>query len=83
MEENAAAARRLASRTTTLTDTELKVLATLEDLAGELGHAPSFAQMLERMGWSAKSKGSLHVYLERLRTRGVIDGSGRSLRVVR
>jgi hypothetical protein len=66
-----------------LTATELRVLAALDDLSFELGHAPTFAQMLTRIGWSPNSKGSLHTYIERLRRHGVVDGSGRSLRVVR
>lgn len=66
-----------------LTDCELRVLATLEDLARELGYAPTFPQMLERLGWSPKSKSALHRYLGRLRRHGVVVGTGRSLRVVR
>lgn len=66
-----------------LTDTELRVLAVLEDMLDELGYAPTYAQMLERLGWSPKSKGSLHEYLERLRNKGLISGKGRSLRIER
>ena len=66
-----------------LTATELRVLAALEDLSSELGYAPTFAQILSCIGWSPKSKGSLHIYIERLRAHGVVAGSGRSLRIVR
>lgn len=66
-----------------LSDVELNVLSVLEDLSEELGHAPTFAQMLERLGWSPKSKGSLHQYLEQLRSRGVVTGRGRGLRIAR
>ena len=74
-----ASSKRLPS----LTDGELRVLATLEDLARELGYAPTFPQMLERLGWSPKSKSALHRYLGRLRRHEVVVGTGRSLRVVR
>jgi SOS-response transcriptional repressor LexA len=66
-----------------LTATELRVFAVLEDMVDELGYAPTFAQMLARLGWSPKSKGSLHQYLERLRRHGLLEGTGRSLRVKR
>jgi SOS-response transcriptional repressor LexA len=66
-----------------LTDTELRILAALEDLSEELGYAPTYRQMLERIGWSPNSKGSLHQYLSRLRALGVVEGTGRSLRVVK
>lgn len=69
--------------TPALTDTELAVLAVVDDLSHELGYAPTFREMLERLGWSPKSKGALHQYLEQLRRRGVVAGRGRSLRVVR
>jgi SOS-response transcriptional repressor LexA len=65
-----------------LTGTELAVLAALDDLLSELGRPPTFREMLERLGWSPKSKGSLHQYLGRLRKRGVIAGSARSLRIL-
>jgi hypothetical protein len=65
-----------------LTGTELAVLAALDDLLSELGRTPTYREMLERLGWSPKSKGSLHQYLGRLRERGVIAGSARSLRVL-
>ena|SRR5512146_2402428 len=65
-----------------LTGTELAVLAALDDLISELGYAPTYREILARLGWSPKSKGSLHQYLERLRRLGVIEGSGRSLRVL-
>ena len=64
-----------------LTGAELRVLGALEDLIAELGYAPTYAQMLARLGWS--SKGALHQYLNQLRAKGVISGSRRSLRVVR
>ena len=70
------------TRQPTLTRAELAVLAALEDLAAELGHAPTYREILERLGWSPKSKGSLHQYLQRLRRLRVISGSGRSLRVL-
>ena len=66
-----------------LTATELRVLAALEDLSSELGYAPTFEQILSCIGWSPKSKGSLHIYIKRLRAHGVVAGSGRSLRIVR
>jgi len=65
-----------------LTDTELRILAALEDLSDELGYAPTYAQMLERIGWSANSKGSLHQYLRRLAALSIVEGAGRALRVV-
>lgn len=65
-----------------LTPGELAVLSALSDLSDELQYSPTYAQMLERLGWSSKSKGALHQYYERLRRHGVIEGSGRSLRVV-
>jgi hypothetical protein len=65
-----------------LSETELAVLAALDDLTSELAYAPTYREILARLGWSPKSKGSLHQYLERLRRLGVIEGSGRSLRVL-
>lgn len=65
-----------------LTGAELAVLAALDDLTSELDYAPTYREILARLGWSPKSKGSLHQYLERLRALGVIEGSGRSLRVL-
>jgi hypothetical protein len=64
-----------------LTPAELRVLAALEDLIAELGHAPTHTQLLERLGW--RSRGSLNAYLKRLARLGVIAGRGRSLRVIR
>jgi hypothetical protein len=61
---------------------QLKVLAALDDLLSDLGHAPTYAEILRRIGWSPNSGGSLHRYLNELRELGVIAGSGRSLRVV-
>ena len=72
---------RLSSSGVVLTRAELSILAALEDLIFELGYVPTYAQMLERIGW--QSSGSLHAYLQRLREKGVIEGRGRSLRVVR
>jgi hypothetical protein len=66
-----------------LTGAELNVLAALSDLSDELGYAPTHTQMLERLGWSSKSRGSLNAYLKRLAGHGVIEGAGRSLRVIR
>jgi hypothetical protein len=65
-----------------LTRTELAVLSAVDDLIAELGYAPTYREMLARLGWSPKSKGSLHQYLGRLRRLGVIEGSGRSLRII-
>lgn len=62
-----------------LTRAELDVLAKLEDLADALGYAPTYRELLAELGWH--SKGALHHYLKRLRSKGVIEGSGRSLRV--
>jgi hypothetical protein len=70
-------------RLAALTNAELRVLATLEDLTCELGYAPTFPQMLERLGWSPKSKSALHRYLARLKRLGVVAGAGRSLRILR
>jgi hypothetical protein len=64
-----------------LTNAELAVLAALDDLSDELGHAPTYAEILERLDW--RSRGTLHRYLQRLGQKGVVAGSGRSLRVVR
>jgi hypothetical protein len=64
-----------------LTDGELRVLAALDDLSEELGHAPTLSQMAERLGRS--SKGSVHEYVERLRSHGVVAGRRRALRMVR
>lgn len=72
---------RPSSRRVLLTRTELTILAAVEDLIFELGYAPTYAQILERIGWS--STGYLHAYLNRLRGKGVVEGRGRSLRVVR
>ncbi len=66
-----------------LTATELRVFAALDDLSADLGYAPTFAQILLHIGWSPNSKGSLHIYIERLRAHGIVAGSGRSLRIVR
>ena len=63
-----------------LSPAETAVLSAIDDLIDELGYAPSYSQILARLGW--RSKGALHQYLERLRQHGVIAGSGRSLRVV-
>jgi SOS-response transcriptional repressor LexA len=63
-----------------LKEAQLKVIAALEDLIGELGHAPTYAELLERIGW--KSSGTLDRYLKELRALGVIAGRKRSLRIV-
>ena len=67
--------------TVLLTDAELAVLAALEDLLVENGFAPTLREIAERVGWT--STGSISRYLDRLRSRGVIEGRGRSLRVRR
>jgi hypothetical protein len=59
------------------------VYIALDDLSRELGQAPTFGQILERLGWSPKSKGTLHRYIEQLRAQGLVAGRGRGLRVVR
>jgi SOS-response transcriptional repressor LexA len=64
-----------------LTDAELAVLAAVEDLQFEMGYAPTLREIAERVGW--KSTGSISQYLDRLRSRGVVEGRGRSLRVTR
>jgi hypothetical protein len=61
----------------------LDVYIALDDLAQEFGQAPTFAQILERLGWSPNSKGTLHRYIEQLRGHGLISGRGRGLRVLR
>jgi hypothetical protein len=66
-----------------LTAPALDVYIALDDLARELGQAPTFAQTLERLGWSPNSKGTLHRYIEQLREHGVVAGRGRGLRVLR
>jgi LexA DNA binding domain len=65
-----------------LTRAELSVLAALDDLLSELGRTPTHRELLERLNWSPKSKGSLNQYLGRLQRKGVIAGTARSLRVV-
>ena len=62
-----------------LTDGELAVLAAVEDLLFERGYAPTLREIAERVGW--RSTGSVSQYLDRLRSRGVLEGRGRSLRV--
>lgn len=69
-----------ARRRPLLTDAELVVLAALEDLVDELGYAPTELQLLARVGW--RSRSAVHEYLERLRAKGVVEGRGRSLRVI-
>jgi hypothetical protein len=68
-------------RSALLTDAELAVLAAVEDLLLEKGYAPTLREIAERAGW--KSTGSISQYLDRLRSRGVLEGRGRSLRVRR
>lgn len=65
-----------------LTETELDVYSAIADLIAELGYAPTYRQILSRLGWSEKSKGSLHQYIERLRRRHLVTGAGRSLKVL-
>jgi SOS-response transcriptional repressor LexA len=62
-----------------LTGAELTVLAAVEDLMHEKGYAPTLREIAERVGW--KSTGSVSQYLDRLRSQGVLEGRGRSLRV--
>ena len=64
-----------------LTSAELAVLAAVEDLLVEKGYAPTLREIAERVGWT--STGSVSQYLDRLRSRGVLEGRGRSLRVRR
>lgn len=64
-----------------LTGAELAVLAAVEDLVSEKGYAPTLREIAQRVGW--KSTGSVSQYLDRLRSRGVLEGRGRSLRVLR
>ena len=64
-----------------LTGAELAVLAAVEDLLVEKGYAPTLREIAERIGWT--STGSVSQYLDRLRSRGVLEGRGRSLRVRR
>jgi len=66
-------------RSALLTNAELAVLAAVEDLQLEKGYAPTLREIAERVGW--KSTGSISQYLDRLRSRGVIEGRGRSLHV--
>jgi SOS-response transcriptional repressor LexA len=68
-------------RSALLTDAELAVLAAVEDLLLEKGYAPTLREIAGRVGW--KSTGSISQYLDRLRSRGVLEGRGRSLRVTR
>jgi hypothetical protein len=65
-----------------LTRAELDVYSALDDLFDELGYAPTYAQVLARLGWSPKSKGALHQYLARLRGLGLLTGSGRSMKLL-
>jgi repressor LexA len=64
-----------------LTDAELAVLAAVEDFLVDKGYAPTLREIAERVGWT--STGSVSQYLDRLRSREVIEGRGRSLRVKR
>jgi SOS-response transcriptional repressor LexA len=82
VDENPAADKRETHRRerVDLTPAELRVLAAVEDLRYEQGYAPTLAQIAARIGW--KSTGSVHEYLDRLRARGLVEGRGRSLRVV-
>jgi SOS-response transcriptional repressor LexA len=62
-----------------LTAAELAVLAAVDDLLAETGYAPTLREIAKRVGW--RSTGSISQYLDRLRSRGVLEGHGRSLRV--
>lgn len=62
-----------------LTTAELRVLAAVEDFMHEHGWAPTHRELAERLSW--RSPGAVHNYLARLREKGVIEGSGRRLRV--
>jgi DNA-binding IclR family transcriptional regulator len=64
-----------------LTPPEFDVYTALDDLSRELGYAPTYAQILERLGWSPNSKGSLHRYIQQLRRHGLVSDRGRGLRV--
>ena len=64
-----------------LSRAELDLFAALEDLSAELGYAPTYRELAARLGW--RSRGSIGEYVERLRRKGVVEGSGRSLRTVR
>lgn len=74
-------AARSKGRGALLTDAELAVLAAVEDLLDEKGYAPTLREIAQRVGWT--STGSISQYLDRLRSRGVLEGRGRSLRVTR
>jgi CRP-like cAMP-binding protein len=63
-----------------LTATELRVYAAVEDLSAELGFAPTLVQIAERIGYAPSSKGSVSRVIGALRRKGVVTGSGRSLR---
>jgi hypothetical protein len=60
----------------------LHVYSVLEDLLAELGYAPTYRQMLERLEWSPNSKGTLGRVLNQLRELGLITGRERTLRIV-
>jgi SOS-response transcriptional repressor LexA len=62
-----------------LTHAELAVLAAVDDLLFEKGYAPTLREIAQRVGW--KSTGSISQYLDRLRSYGLLEGRGRSLRV--
>ena len=68
-------------RSIRLTDAEFAIFTAVEDLLLEKGYAPTLLEIAERVGW--KSTGSVSQYLDRLRSRGVLEGRGRSLRVRR
>jgi len=61
-----------------LTEAELKVFAAVEDLL-ERGWAPTVAEVAAEIKW--RSRGSTAQYLNRLKKRGLLLGSGRELRL--
>lgn len=63
-----------------LTAAQLRIVAELQDYVVEHGFSPTQRELGRRVGWS--SRGSLWQYLEQLRALGVIEGSGRAMRVV-
>ena len=62
-----------------LTEAEIRIVAAVEDLSLEKGYAPTLGEIADRVGWT--STGSVSQYLDRLRSQGVIEGRGRSLRI--
>lgn len=56
-------------------------MARFEDMIEENGYPPTYRELAACLGW--RSSGSVAEYVERLRQKGVLEGRGRSLRVVR